>query len=187
MAQPLQPLHQVEAAAVAQVGHILLEGQAEHQRRAGLAPRRSWSVSAIQAPMPSLISRPARITCGSWPSLLREMAEIIGIDADAVAADQARLEAEEIPLGPRRREHVPHRHADLREDLRDLVHEGDVDVALGVLDRLGRLGRLDRRRAEHAAAGDRAVDVRELLDDLLVLAGDDLGDPVDACARGRRD
>jgi hypothetical protein len=41
-----------------------------------------------------------------------------------------------------RREHVPHRHADLREDLRDLVHEGDVDVALGVLDRLGRLGAL---------------------------------------------
>ena len=69
----------------------------------------------------------------------------------------------------------------------DLVHEGDVDVALGVLDRLGRLGGLDRRRAEHAAAGHRAVDLRELLDDLRVLAGDHLGDLVDACARGRRD
>ena len=74
----------------------------------------------------------------------------------------------------------------LREDLRDLVHEGDVDVALGVLDRLGGLGGLDRRGPEHAAAGDRAVDRRQLLDDLLVLAGDDLGDPVDAYARGRR-
>ena len=89
------------------------------------------------------------------------------------------LEAEEIPLGPRRVEHVPHRHPDLREDLGDLVHEGDVDVALGVLDRLGRLGGLDRRRAEHAAAGHRAVDRRELLDDLVVLAGNDLGDLVD--------
>ena len=43
---------------------------------------------------------------------LGEMAEVIGIDPDAVAADQPRLEAEKIPLGPRRREHVPDGYAD---------------------------------------------------------------------------
>ena len=37
-----------------------------------------------------------------------------------------------------------HRYADLGEDLRHLVHEGDVDVALGVLDHLRGLGGLDR-------------------------------------------
>ena len=111
--------------------------------------------------------------------LVRQMAQIIRVDADAVAADQPRLERQEVPLGPRRGEHVPHRQPDLREDLRDLVHEGDVDVALGVLDRFRGFGGLDRRRPEHAALGHRAVDLRELLDDLRVLAGDDFGDPVD--------
>src|SRR5256885_6257426 len=84
--------------------------------------------------------------------LLGKMAEIIRIDPDAVPADKTRLEAEEVPFGPCRGEHVPHRHADLGEDLRHLVDEGDVDVALSVLDRLGCFGRLDRCGAEHTAA-----------------------------------
>ena len=67
----------------------------------------------------------------------------------------------------------------LREDLGDLVHEGDVDVALGVLDHLGGLGGLDRGGAEHAGAGHRAVDRGEPVGHRLVLAGDDLDDPVD--------
>src|SRR5206468_11738598 len=69
---------------------------------------------------------------------------LIRIDSDAVAADQPRLEAEEVPLGARRIEHVPHRDSDPREDLGDLIDECDVDVALGILDRLRRLRRLDR-------------------------------------------
>ena len=60
---------------------------------------------------------------------------------------------QEIPFRPRRVEHVPYADADLAEDLRDLVHEGDVDVALSVFDDLGGLGGLDRRGAEDAAAG----------------------------------
>ena len=62
------------------------------------------------------------------------MAKIIRIDADAVAADQPGLE--------RRKFHfvcaaASTSHIDTPmpgEDLRDLVHEGDVDVALGILD-----------------------------------------------------
>src|SRR5947209_5654194 len=38
MPEPGQPPNQVEAAAVAEVGHILLEGEAEHQSGSGLAP-----------------------------------------------------------------------------------------------------------------------------------------------------
>src|SRR5205085_2038169 len=74
---------------------------------------------------------------------------------------------------------IPHRHARLREDLCDLVHEGDVDVALGVLDGLCSFGHLDGRGTENAAFGDRAIDGGQLLDDFSILAGDHLGDLVD--------
>ena len=43
------------------------------------------------------------------PELLRAIAEIIGIDADAVPANQTRLEAQEVPLGACGIEHVPDR------------------------------------------------------------------------------
>ena len=71
------------------------------------------------------------------------------------------------------------RQVETGEDLRDLVHEGDVDVALGVLDRLGRFRRLDRRGAEHAAGRDRAVHLGDAFEHFGRLAGDDLGDLLD--------
>ncbi len=48
------------------------------------------------------------------------------------------------------------RDAHFVEDRRDLVDEGDVDVALRVLDDLGRLGRLDVGGTENPMS-DRAV------------------------------
>src|SRR5256885_10100293 len=52
--------------------------------------------------------------------LLGKMAEIIRIDPDAVPADKTRLEAEEVPFGPCRGEHVPHRHARSEEHTSEL-------------------------------------------------------------------
>ena len=48
-------------------------------------------------------------------------------------------------LVPRGREHVRGSDAEPVEDQRELVHQRDVEVALGVLDDLGGLGDLDRR------------------------------------------
>jgi len=62
----------------------------------------------------------------------------------------------------------------------DFIDEGDVDVTLRVLDRLCRFRGLDRRGTEHAAAGDCAVDAGKLFKDFIVLAGNHLGDFVDA-------
>ena len=69
--------------------------------------------------------------------------EVVGIDADAVAAHQPGLEVEEVPLGAGGVEHVVDREAEAAEDHGHLVDEGDVDVALGVLDHLGGLGGAD--------------------------------------------
>ena len=78
------------------------------------------------------------------------------------------------------REHVPDRNAEPGNDLGDLVDEGDVDVPLRILDRLGGLGHLDRPRLERPAGGDGAIDSGKLGGDLGVFAGDHLGDLVDA-------
>ena len=129
----------------------------------------------------AVVDRPTRENDpGQVAEALRAMAEIIGIDADAVAADEAGLEAQEIPFRARRGEHVVGRKAELGEDLGDLVHEGDVDVALRILDHLRRLGGLDRASLEGAGAGDPAVDLGELRGDGLVFARHHLHDPLDA-------
>ena len=108
--------------------------------------------------------------------LHRAVGQIVGIDADAVAADEARREVQEIPLGAGGGEHVVGRQPQGAEDLRDLVDEGDVDVALGVLDHLGGFGGADVAGDEHVASVERSVEGGQPLGDLRRLGGDDLGD-----------
>jgi hypothetical protein len=94
-------------------------------------------------------------------------------------------EAQEIPLGAGRLEHFAGVDADLVED-RNLVHQGDVDVALGVLDHLGRFGHLDRRCL--VDAGDhRAIEIGQQIERFGVFPGDDLDDLSRRDAPCRRD
>ena len=70
-------------------------------------------------------------------------------------------------------------------DRRELVHEGDVEIALRVLDHLGGFGHLDRGRLD-AGGYDRAVDRGDDVGGGLVLAGQHLADglePVRSVAR----
>jgi hypothetical protein len=68
---------------------------------------------------------------------LRLVGEVVGVDADAVAADQAGPERQEVPFGSGRLEYLEGVDADTVEDDRELVNQRDVQVALGVLDDLG--------------------------------------------------
>ena len=72
--------------------------------------------------------------------LLRLVRQVVRIDADAVAADQARAERQEVPLAAGGVQHLLGVDAEAVEDQRQLVDQRDVDVALGVLDDLGGLG-----------------------------------------------
>ena len=108
----------------------------------------------------------------------RPVGEVERIDADAMAAHQARRKIEEVPFGPCRVEHLEDRKSKPVADHRHLVDEGDVDVALGVLDGLGRLGGLDVAGDEHVAAGDRAVDLGEAVGHRPRLPRHHLGDAV---------
>ena len=74
-----------------------------------------------------------------------------------MTANQAGLEFLKIPFGAGGSEHVAGVDAELRKYRRQFVHEGDVEIALRVLDHLGSLSHLDRRRAVYAGGDHRAV------------------------------
>ena len=75
--------------------------------------------------------------------LLGGVGEVVGIHTDAVAANQARFERGEIPLGARSPNDFVGVDAETITDHRQLVHERYIQIALRVLDDLGRLGGLD--------------------------------------------
>ena len=117
---------------------------------------------------------------GVVAQLLGAVDKIVGIHADAVAAHEARVEAQRVPLGVHRADDGLRVDAHLVKGHGDLVHEGDVDVALGVFDDLGRLGDEDVLGAVDARLDDQAVGVGDDVQALRVHAGDDLADRVQA-------
>ena len=107
---------------------------------------------------------------------LRLLDQVIRIHADAVAADQARAERQEVPLGAGRFQHFGGVDAEPVEDQRELVDQRDVDVALGVLDHLGGLGHLEARGLVRAGGDDAAVQRIDEVGGLGRRAGGHLGD-----------
>ena len=176
-----KPAHDVDHLRVAQVGHVLLEGQAEHEHLLG--PAAGASGRDFIGDPGGDVGPHVVIDAPSGQDDLRvvavrprDMGEVERIDPDAVAADGAGLEIQEVPLGVRRLEDVVDREAEAVEDHGHFVDEGDVEVALGVFDHLRGLGRPDVLGGEHAAGGDGAVDIAEPGGDLRRLAGHHLGD-----------
>jgi hypothetical protein len=86
------------------------------------------------------------------------------------------LELQEVPLGAGGFQHLGGVDADLVEDDGQLVHQRDVEVALRVLDHLGRLGGLDAAGPVHAGHDDLLVQPGHLVQRLGRVAGDDLED-----------
>lgn len=74
------------------------------------------------------------------------------------------------------RQHAAGVDPECLENRGQFVHEGDVQIASGVLDHLGGFRDLDRGRAVNAGGDHRAIDIRDDVERLRVLGGDDLGD-----------
>ena len=119
--------------------------------------------------------------------LLGAIGQVIRIDSDAVTADQPRLKRQEIPFRARGREHVASIDLERLKDQRQLVHKGDVEIALGVFDHLGRLGNLDRGRAMNAGFYDRTVDIGDDVERLRILRRNHLHDRLEAVLLVARD
>ena len=63
-----------------------------------------------------------------------------------------------------------------------LIHKGDIDIALGILDDLRRFRHLDGFRAVDTRVDHQFIDLRHDVQGLRIHAGNDLGDglqPVD--------
>ena len=91
--------------------------------------------------------------------LLRFVGQVIGIDADAVPADESGAKRQEVPLGAGGFEHFFSIDTDSLEDHREFVDERDVHVTLRVLDHFGRFGDLDARGFVRARRDNRFVNL----------------------------
>jgi hypothetical protein len=89
---------------------------------------------------------------------------------------QAGPKRQEVPLRAGRLEDLRRIDADPMEDQRQLVDEGDVDIALRVLDHLGRLGDLDAGDLVHSGRDDAAVHLGHQIEGARAVARDDLDD-----------
>ncbi len=90
--------------------------------------------------------------------LLGLVGEVVRIDADAVPADEPRAEWQEVPLGAGSNQDLFGVDVHALENHREFVHERDIDVALRVLDDLGRLGHLDARGLVRPCRDDRPIE-----------------------------
>ena len=165
-----QGVDDVHHPGVAQVGAVLLEGQAQDQD-----PAVTDADAALEHELDHRLrdmGAHAVVDAPAGEDHLGVMAdgdglvgEVIGVDADAVPADQPGAEGQEVPFAAGGLQHLQGVDAELAKDQRQFVHQGDVEVALGVLDDLGRLG--DADAAGHMGAGG---------DDLAVEGVDNGGD-----------
>ena len=114
------------------------------------------------------------------PKLLCLVGQIIRVHADTVPADKPRLELQEIPFRPRCLKHGLGVNPHFIKNNRQLIHEGDIDIALAVLNDFCRLRDLNRRRAVHACLHHQLIHMGDLLERLLVHAGHNLCDGLQA-------
>jgi len=112
--------------------------------------------------------------------LFRAGGQIVRIDANAVTADQARLERQEVPLGAGGFQHFLRADTQTVANDRQFVHQSDVDVTLRVFDDLGSFGHHDRGRTMQTGGNDLAVHMFDAVGAFLVLGSDNLDDGVNA-------
>ena len=158
-----QGVDDVHHPGVAQVGAVFLEGQAEDEdpavADADAALQHEFDHGLRDVGAHAVVDAPAgEDDLGVIANGDGLVGEVVGVDADAVAADQAGAEGQEVPFAAGGFQHFQGVDAELAEDQRQFVHQGDVEVALGVLDDLGRLGDADAAGAVGAGGDDLAVE-----------------------------
>ena len=159
----LQCLVDVDDLGVAHVGAVLLEGETKDEDVAlqnlnAFLQHQLDGLGGNVFTHAVVHSTPGKDNLGIVTITLGALGQIIRVDTDTMATHQSRTERQEVPLGACGFQHVEGVDAHLVENLRKLVHEGDVDVALRVLNHLGSLSNLHGRGEMGAGGNDAAVD-----------------------------
>src|SRR5437763_10703428 len=131
-AERLQLTDDVDNLRISDVDDIFLKCQTEHcySRRLRAAFQKAAQALACDAYPDGVVDAPAGENhVGMIARLLRSKRQVIRIDANEVAAAEARRETDEIPFGRSRRKHVAGVDVELVADRGKLVHESDVEVA----------------------------------------------------------
>ena len=177
----LEGVVDVHDLGVADVGAVLLEGDAQDEdprilhQHALLVHALDGLVRHVGA---HAVIEPAGVAHdpGEHAVHLRLLDEVIRVHGDAVTAHEAGAELDEVPLGGGRLDDVVGVDAHGVEDFGELVHEGDVHVALGVLDDLGGFRHLDGRGLVCAVREDGVVHTVHQISDFRSGAGGDFAD-----------
>ena len=102
--------------------------------------------------------------------------EVVGVHTDAVAADESGVEFEKIPFGTGGFDDFVGIDAHPVEDDGQFVHQGDIEVSLGIFDDFGGLCHFDAGGFIYAGLDDFAVCFGDIVEGDGVAAGDDFED-----------
>ena len=154
--------HDVDDFRVAQVGAALFEGETENEDPGvdylHLAPGHEFDHFVGHIAGHAVVDAPpGEDDFGVVTDLLCLVGQVVGVDADTVAADQPGPEGQKVPFAACGFEDFEGVDTEAMEDQGEFVHQGDIEVALGVFDDLGGFGDLDRAGLVRAGGDDAAI------------------------------
>ena len=160
----LECLHNVDDLGVAHIRAVFLEGQAQYQHFAAQHGQ-AFSQHELDGFVCHMVGH-AVIDASAGQDDFRVVAdflglvrEVVGVNADAVAAHQAGAEGQEVPLGASSLQHFQRVDTQFVKNQAEFVHQGDVDIALGVFNDLRGLGHLDAAGLVGASGDDLGVEL----------------------------
>lgn len=112
--------------------------------------------------------------------------KIVGIDADAVSPYKTGIKTQSIPFGIHGLDDFLGLNAHLAKDHGKFIHEGNIDIPLGIFDQFGGFGDLNGGSAIDSSFNDGSLDVSHCIQRFPVHSGDNLDNvekPVLAVAR----
>ena len=177
----LQFRYDVHHAGIAYIRHIFLERKAQqaHARALDVFVRID---EALDAHFCHILAH-AVVDAAASKDNLRVAADffglvgqIIGIHANAVPTHKTRPERQEVPLAASGFKHFQRINAHTVKNKGQLVHQGNVDIALRVFNNLGGLGHLYARGPVDARRHHRAIDLNQQVCGGGVRAGNNLTD-----------